>query len=187
MKKVSLCIGAFMVLLLVVGVYTAQAQADLSAFDGLWLQDSSQYRNIVIAGAIGSDTLPERGANEAYRNYTCMEVDPANADTINLYRYYGNGDYAGKYGYLYWQSGTNSETNSDFFGKVEFFSQDGFEYDFAYVTVINDKFKAVPGYGTYSNGTDRFETWDFLWNAKIPRRVPSAVLDVGCGFVTNGT
>jgi hypothetical protein len=183
MKKVSLCIGAFMVLFLVVGVYTAQAQADLSAFDGLWLQDLSKFRYMVIAGAIGSETLPERGANEAYRNYTCMEVDPANAGTINLYTYYRNGDPAPIYGYLYWQSGTNE----DFFGKVEFFDLDGFEYDFAYVTVINGKFKAVPGYGTYSNGTDRFETWDFVWNAKIPRRVPSAVLNVGCGFVTNGT
>ena len=182
MKKVSLCIGAFMVLLSVVGVYTAQAQADLSAFDGVWLQDSSKFRNMVYAGANGSETLPVRGANEAYRNYTCMEVNPATPGTINLYTYDRNGKYTGVYGYLYWQSGTNL----DFFGNVEFFSEDGFEYDFAYVTIINDRFKTVPGYGTYSNGTDIFDTWDFLWNAKIPRRVPSAVFNEGCGFVTNG-
>ena len=181
MKKVSLRIGAFLVLFLVIGVYTAQAQVDLSAFNGLWMQDSVKFRNVVYAGAVGSAIVPERGVNEAYKEYMCMEVDPANPDTINLYTYNKYGKYISVYGYLYWQSGTNS----DFFGYVELFSENGFEYNFAYVTVINGKFTAIPGYGYYSDGAI-FDTWDFLWSGKIPRTVPSDIYAVACGFVTNG-
>ena len=178
MKKFSLYISFFLVLFLMTGVYTAQAQADLSAFNGLWMKNSTKFRNVVYAGAAGSATLPVRGGNEVYKEYTCMEVDPANPGIINLYSYDALGNYASVYGYLYWQSGTNS----DFFGYVELFSEDGFEYDFAYVTVINNKFTAVPGYGYHSDGAI-FDTWDFLWNGKIPKRIPSRVHAVSCGYV----
>jgi len=177
MKKFSLCIGAFLVLFLIIGVYKAEAQADLTAFDGLWMKDSTKFRKVVLAGAAGSTTVPGWGFNEAYKGYTCMEVDPTNAGTINLYSYDNYGNYVGIYGYLDWHSGTNSE----FLGLLYLYSDDGFEYDFAYVTVIYGKFTAIPGYGTYSEG-DRFDTWDFLWSGKIPKRVPSDIYAVACGW-----
>ena len=42
MKKTTLCIVAFLVLFLMFGVCNAQAQADLRAFDGKWLQMTMQ-------------------------------------------------------------------------------------------------------------------------------------------------
>jgi hypothetical protein len=176
MKRDLFHIGAFLVLFLVTGVCSAQAEADLTAFNGQWIKDYTKFRNMVYAGADGSETVPERGWNEIYKNYTCMTVDSDNKGTINLRSYDSQGNDVGIYGSIKWHSGTNSE----FFGSVEIFSDAGYEYDFAYVTVINGTFTAVPGYGTYSDG-EYFNTWDFLWNAKIARRLPPNVYAVACG------
>ena len=104
-----------------------------------------------------------------------MTVDSADKGTINLRSYDNHGNDVGIYGSIKWQSGTNSA----FFGYLEIFSDAGYEYDFAYVTVIHGKFTAIPGYGTYSDG-EYFNTWDFLWNAKITRRLPPDVYAVSC-------
>ena len=177
MKKLSLCIGVFVVLFLMMDLYMAQAQVDLTAYDGLWLKNSTKLRNMIYAGADGSTTIPERGPNEAYREYTCMSVDDANPGIINLSVYNRYGEYM-LYGYLSWLSGTNE----DFLGSVVFYTDNNYEYDFAYVTVeYGYYFTAVPGYGYYSDGTV-FDTWDFLWSGKIPGRIPYDLGTVCCGF-----
>ena len=96
---------------------------------------------MVYAGIDGSADVPVKGFNMTYRNYTCMEVDPNDTGTIKLKTYNIDGSYTGINGNLYWKSGTNS----NFFGYVEFFSEDDFEYNFAYVTVTNGKFTSVTG------------------------------------------
>lgn len=177
MKK-SLCITIFLAILLMIGAYTVQAQVNLTSFDGLWLQDSTKFRNMVNAGIDGSNIVPTKGGNESYKSYVCMEVEPGAPDTIKLRSYDRRGNYTDIYGNLYWLSGTNS----NFFGYVEFFSEDGYEYDFAYVTVINNKFTSVPGYGTYSDPTG-FDAWNFLWSAKIPKKVPYDIWITPCGVL----
>ncbi len=47
MKKLSLCIGVFLVLFLMINVYTVKAQADLTAYNGQWLKDVLKYSNMV--------------------------------------------------------------------------------------------------------------------------------------------
>lgn len=182
MKKLSLCIGVFLVLFFMTGVYTSQAQGDLTGYNGLWLKDVSTYRNVVWAGLPDSETIPEKGSNEKYTTYTCMSVDPATPGTINLSTYDKYGNYLKTSGSIWWHSGTNTE----FFANMEFVSDDNLEYNTAYITVSYNKFVAVPGFGTYW-GDENFVAWDFLWKATIPRRIPSAVFEVGCGFITNGT
>lgn len=178
MKKPSLCIGVFLVLFLMINVNTVQAQADLTAYDGFWLKDTTKFRNVVWGGIAGSETVPERGGNEIYKTYTCMSVDPGTPDTINLSTYDKDGNPFGISGSLTWHSGTNTE----FLATLELYADDASEYDFAFVTVLYDKFTAVPGYGTYSD-TESFGTWDFLWKATIPKRIPSGVFAVSCGHV----
>ncbi len=182
MKKLSLCIGVFLVLFLMINVYTVKAQADLTAYNGQWLKDVSKYSNMVWGGLPGSETIPVKGRNETYTTYTCMSVDPATPDTINLRTYDKYGNYLNISGSLWWHSGTNTE----FLASMELISDDNLEYNFAYVTVLHTKFTGVPGFGTYL-GEEYFDTWNFVWKATIPRRIPSAVFEVGCGFVTNGT
>jgi len=178
MKKSFLCIGVFLVLLLLVDVYTVYAQGDLTAYNGLWLKDVSTYRNVVWAGLPGSETIPEKGSNEKYTTYTCMSVDPSTPDTINLRTYDTYGNYLNISGSLWWHSGTNTE----FFANMELLSDDNLEYNTAYITVQYNKFTAVPGFGTYW-GDENFVAWDFLWKATIPTRIPSDVYAVSCGYV----
>jgi hypothetical protein len=182
MKKLSLCIGVFAVLFLMMDLYTAQAQGNLTEYNGLWLKDVSKYRNMVWGGLAGSETIPVKGRNETYTTYTCMSVDPATPGTINLRTYGKDGTDLKISGFLWWHSGTDRE----FLADMELVSDDNLEYNTAYVTVSYDRFTAVPGFGYYS-GEDYFDTWDFVWKATIPRRIPAAVFDKGCGFVTNGT
>lgn len=68
-------------------LYTAQAQGDLTAFNGLWLKDVSKYSNMVWGGLPGSETIPVKGSNETYITYTCMSVHPATPGTITLLTY----------------------------------------------------------------------------------------------------
>jgi len=179
MKKLSLCIGVFLVLLLMMGVFTAQAQVDLTEYDGFWLKDTTKFRNVIWGGVAGSETVPEKGGNQTYKAYTCMSVDPGTPGTINLSTYDKDGSYLGISGSLTWYSGTNSE----FLATLELYTDDAAEYDFAFVTVLYDKFTAVPGYGTYTD-TESFGTWDFLWKATIPKRIPASLDDkVSCGYV----
>jgi len=178
MKKLSLCIGVFVVLFLMIAVYTAQAQGNLTEYNGLWLKDVSKYRNMVWGGLAGSETIPVKGNNETYTTYTCMSVDPATPGTINLRTYDKDGNYLGISGFLWWHSGTNTE----FLADMELVSDDNLEYNTAYITVSYAKFTAVPGFGTYS-GDDYFDTWNFVWKATIPRRIPAGVYAQPCGYV----
>ena len=178
MRKLLFHITLFLALFLEISVCVAQGEINLTAFYGLWIKNSTKLRNVIYAGTAGSSTVPVKGINENYPEYTCMEVDPANPGTINLYVYDGYGNYVGIYGSLRWHSGVNS----DFLGYVEFYSDDGFEYDFAYVTVRYGKFTAVPGYGYYSDGKE-FITWDFLWSGKIPGTIPYEIFVTACGWV----
>lgn len=177
MGRVLLLIAVVPLLFLEVSVSGAQGQTDLTAFDGVWIKNTTKFRNVVYAGTEGSSTVPVNGINEKYAEYTCMEVDPASPDTINLVVYDQYGNYVGVYGYLRWHSGVNA----DFLGYAEFYSDNGFEYDFAYVTVKYGRFKAVPGYGYYSDGKE-FATWDFLWNGKIPGTIPYEIFVTACGW-----
>ena len=179
MKKLSLCIGVFLVLFLMINVYTVQAQGVLTAYNGFWLKDTTKFRNVIWGGIAGSETVPEKGGNETYKTYTCMSVDPGTPDTINLSTYNKDGDYLKVSGSLTWHSGTNSE----FLDTLELYTDDATENDFAFVTVLYDKFTAVPGYGTYSD-TESFGTWDFLWKATIQKRIPASLDNkVSCGYV----
>jgi hypothetical protein len=172
MKKTTLCIGAFLVLFLMFGVYTAQAQADLRAFDGKWVKGTLSTKN----GYTATSLAPEKIANTKKQFYACMMVDPANADRISLSLYDKNGVYQNIGGYIDWQAGDNN----DFVGLL-FLAELGSGENTAYVNAINGRFKSINGYGIYTT-VGRFSTWDVLFSGKITESVPSGVAAVPCGY-----
>ena len=52
MKKISICIGVFMVLFLAVGVYTAHAQ--VTGLNGTWLKFTGKLKGMEFSGGPGS-------------------------------------------------------------------------------------------------------------------------------------
>jgi hypothetical protein len=70
MKKVSLCIGVFIVLFLAIGVHTAKAQ-DLSGLNGQWLNGALKVQKGWVT-ANGTAGAPEKMQNSTEKFYACV-------------------------------------------------------------------------------------------------------------------
>jgi len=84
MKKFSLCIGAFLVLFLMFGGYTAQAQGDLQEFNATWLKFSGKATGSELAGGEGS-TSPAQKDNGSIQLYGCVVGFPEGPALIQVY------------------------------------------------------------------------------------------------------
>ena len=73
MKKISLCIGFFMVFLLLVSVYTARA--DVTGMNGTWLKFTGKIKGMEFSGGPGST---EDGKNDkgSVKLYGCVVDGP---------------------------------------------------------------------------------------------------------------
>ena len=73
MKKISICIGVFMVLFLAVGVYTAQAQ--VTGLNGTWLKFTGKLKGMEFSGGPGS-TEKGKNDNDSIKLYGCVVDGP---------------------------------------------------------------------------------------------------------------
>jgi hypothetical protein len=73
MKKISICIGVFMVLFLAVGVYTAHAQ--VTGLNGTWLKFTGKLKGMEFSGDPGS-TEKGRNDNDSIKLYGCVVDGP---------------------------------------------------------------------------------------------------------------
>jgi len=73
MKKLTICIGVFMVLFLAVGVYTAQAQ--VTGLNGTWLKFTGKLKGMEFSGGPGS-TGEGRNDNDSFKLYGCVVDGP---------------------------------------------------------------------------------------------------------------
>ena len=70
MKKVSLCIGVFIVLFLAIGVHTVKAQ-DLSGLNGQWLNGTLKVQKGWVTDRTGTTSCPRKDA-EFYGEVLCV-------------------------------------------------------------------------------------------------------------------
>ena len=75
MKKISICLGVFMVLFLAVGVYTAQAQTQVTGLNGTWLKFTGSIKGLEFSGGPGS-TEEGRNGNDSIKLYGCVVDGP---------------------------------------------------------------------------------------------------------------
>ena len=122
MKKVSICFGVAVVLFLLIGSYTAQAQ-DLSAFDGTWLKLTVKPQKGLEFTGLDSTSAPEKMTASAGNFYACVDVDEASPTPVYL-RFFDKEGAAVGYGYLYWDAGTNLQ----FMGYFEAYISDEVQY-----------------------------------------------------------
>jgi hypothetical protein len=73
MKKVSMCMGFFMVFFLIICVYTARA--DVTGLNGTWLKFSGKLKGVEFSGGPGS-TESGRNDNDSYKLYGCVVDGP---------------------------------------------------------------------------------------------------------------
>lgn len=73
MKKVSTCIGFFMVFFLLVFVYTAQA--DVTGLNGTWLKFTGKVKGMNFSGGLGSSENG-RTDNDSFKLYGCIVDGP---------------------------------------------------------------------------------------------------------------
>jgi hypothetical protein len=107
MKKVSLYTGAFLVLFLMIGVYTAQA-GDLRAWDGTWLKMTIKAQKGVEFTGYDSTAAPKKMNAGAEKYYVCMNVDQAVEDNaLALLTFFDKDGVASGYGFITWDAGTD--------------------------------------------------------------------------------
>jgi hypothetical protein len=110
MKKVSFCIGVFMVLFLAFGVYAAPPQGDLRDFDGTWLKLTVKPQKGLEFTGYNSTDAPAKMKAGALNIYACMDVnDPGVANGEAFLRLFKQDGTAIGYGTLKWDAGTNLE------------------------------------------------------------------------------
>jgi hypothetical protein len=106
MKKLSLCIGVFLVLFLVVGSYTVQAQpyTALEQMNGKWLKMNGSVKGYDFGVAYDPAATGD-AYSVKFNQYACVSYDPAGTNaTMAIYDKQGNS--IGN-GYLSWVSGTD--------------------------------------------------------------------------------
>jgi hypothetical protein len=74
MKKISICIGVFMVLFLAVGVYTAQAVV-ADGLNGTWLKFTGSLKGMEFSGGSGSEEAGKND-NDSFKLYGCVVDGP---------------------------------------------------------------------------------------------------------------
>lgn len=107
MKKILLCIGAFLVLCLMFGVYAVQA-GDLRAWDGTWLQITIKAQKGVKFTGYDSTAAPDKLNAGAEKYYACMNVDQTVEDNaLVLLTLFDKEGVASGYGFITWDAGTD--------------------------------------------------------------------------------
>ena len=109
MKKVSLCIGAFLVLFLISGVYNAQSQdyAVLNQMNGKWLKFNGSVKGYDFGVFHDPAGKADKFQGTLNQIYACVSYNPAN-ETADMYVYDKAGTQTG-WGVLYWESGTTDD------------------------------------------------------------------------------
>ena len=170
MKKVSLFTGVFMVLFLAIGAYTAHAQ-DLSGLNGQWLNGILKAKKGWVTSRSGATAVPEKMQNVTEKFYACVR---AGGGSVTLFMFDKEGtpivDFRGGIGLI-------AGTNDAFVGELMLDKAEKRNYGFVYVK--DGKFQSINGYGYYS-GADEFTTYDFVFNGKILKKVPSNLEAVDC-------
>jgi hypothetical protein len=112
MKKVSFCIGVFMVLFLAFGVYAAPAQqGDLRDFNGTWLKLTIKpQKGLEFTTGYNSTDAPAKMKASAGNIYACMDVDDQGIANGQAYlRLFDKEGTTIGYGWINWDAGTNLE------------------------------------------------------------------------------
>lgn len=106
MKKLLLCIGVFLVLFFMTGVYTSQAQdfAALNQMNGKWLKFNGSIKGYDFGTYHDPAGEAVKLSGTLNQIYACVLYNPANeyAD-MNLYNKVGTQI---GWGFFYWESGT---------------------------------------------------------------------------------
>lgn len=188
MKKFLLCIGAFLVLFLVIGVYTAQAQGDLRDFDGTWLKLTVNFKKGLEFAGYHSTDAPQKMKSSAYNIYACMDSDGVQVNDTAYLRYFDKDGTAIGWGTLSWAAGTNL----DFLGYLSFYiatnliyipGPDGFPAD-ASITdtslygAVSVKGKAVDKI--------KIQSISGIGDIQAPGAVVTTVTYAGFGYIVNG-
>jgi hypothetical protein len=173
MKKVSLCIGVFIVLFLAIGVHTAKAQ-DLSGLNGQWLNGALKVQKGWVT-ANGTAGAPEKMQNSTEKFYACVRAGGASA-TLFMFNKEGNpiADFTATIGWI-------AGTNDDFVGSMNI--DRSTHSNFGFVHVKDGKFQSINGYSAYSD-VNGFTTYDFTFNGKILKKVSPDLEAVGCATYT---
>lgn len=106
MKKGLVCIGVFLVLFLMFGVYSAQAQSysSLTQLNGKWLKMSGNAKGVTYT-AFQAETAAVNIFTFTFKDqFACIAYNPGN-DYVYLYVYDKAGKEIGE-GYLYFHGGT---------------------------------------------------------------------------------
>jgi hypothetical protein len=167
MKKGLVCIGAFLVLFLMFGVYSAQAMSysALTQLNGKWLKMSGSAKGVTYtefqAEAAAVDTFTFNFKD----HFACIAHNP-----VNDYGYLNVYDKAGKQigvGYLYFHGGTAEQWT----GRFEVYLAVGIYDDYATdgtnltaFSIVNVKIKDDASNGSIK-GVGGYGYADYLWTA----------------------
>ena len=141
MKKVSFCIGVFIVLFLAIGVHTVKAQ-DLSGLNGQWLNGTLKTQQGWVT-ANGTASAPEKMRNFTEKLYACVRAGGGSA-TLFMFDKEGTpiADFRAGIGWI-------AGTDDDFVGQMSI-DKPRQPY-FGFVHVKDGKFQSINGYGAYSD------------------------------------
>jgi hypothetical protein len=107
MKKGFLCLSSLLVLFLVMGVYTAQAQdyAALTQLNGKWLKISGSLKGWTVPTTLVQNELDQVNATFLNNTYACVSYNPSDNDEAHLTIMDANGIQVGA-GSIYFSGGT---------------------------------------------------------------------------------
>jgi hypothetical protein len=109
MQKTTFCLGAVLVLFLVFGVYTAQAQdySALNQMNGKWLKISGAVKGYDFGTLHSTTATADKFSAPFSQQYACVYYDPAEASaTLTIYDKAGTSIGTGTF---YYQSGTDDD------------------------------------------------------------------------------
>ena len=110
MKKFSLCIGSFLVFILMAGVYFVQAQevGDLRDLNGQWFKLTLKPQKGLEFTGYDSTAEPKKMNAGAGNFYACVDVEPTPGNNPEAYmRIFDKKGTVVGFGYLYWNAGAN--------------------------------------------------------------------------------
>jgi len=110
MKKVSLCIGVVLILILAFGAHAAPPQGDLRDFNGTWLKLTVKPQKGLEFTGYYSMNAPQKMTAGARKIYACMDVYGGYSPNPQAYlRFFDKDETPIGHGYLRWNAGTNLE------------------------------------------------------------------------------
>ena len=174
MKRVSLCIGVFLVLFLGISNYTVQAQ-DLSGFNGQWLNVTLKMQNVWATDGSGTTAVPEKIKNTAEKFYACAR---AGGGSATLYLFNREGTFIPDFTiHIGWIAGTDDDFVANLNISIPGTTNTGV------VRVKDGKFQSINGYTVYS-ASDAFVAYDIIFNGKILKKVSPYMEAVNCATFT---